>query len=78
MMYMADWKTKLDAFLQLNDREILTHAGRISKELAEEAAHAQYEKFAENRRMIEADHADEDLRQLVRRLTESLEEDPDV
>jgi hypothetical protein len=78
IMYMADWKTKLDDFLRLNDQEILTHAGRISKELAEEAAHAQYDKFAENRRMIEADHADEELRQQVRRLAEGQKEDDDA
>jgi len=78
MMYMADWKAKLDGFLRLNDREILTHAGRISKELAEDAAHAQYERFAGNRRMIEADHADEELRQQVRRLTEGDKEDNDA
>jgi hypothetical protein len=78
MMYMADWKAKLDDFLRLNDQEILTHAGRISKELADEAAHVQYERFAENRRMIEADHADEELRQQVRRLTEGPKEDNDA
>jgi len=33
-MYMADWIKKLDAFLTLNDRDILTHAGRISHEMA--------------------------------------------
>ena len=78
IMYMADWKTKLDDFLRLNDQEILTHAGRISKELAEEAAHAQYDKFAENRRVIEADHADEELRQQVRRLAEGQKGDDDA
>ncbi|HSN23989.1 MAG TPA: virulence RhuM family protein, partial [Methylomicrobium sp.] len=29
-MHMADWITKLDGFLKLNDRNILEHAGRIS------------------------------------------------
>jgi hypothetical protein len=77
IMYMADWKAKLDAFLQLNDRQILTHAGKISKELADEAAHAQYAKFVENRRMIEADEADEELRQQIRQLMEPPEEDTD-
>jgi len=78
IMYMADWKAKLDDFLRLNNQEILTHAGKISKELAEEAAHAQYGKFARNRRRIEADHADEELRQQVRRLTEGPAGDDDA
>jgi hypothetical protein len=29
---MIDWKEKLDAFLQLNEREILTPAGKISQD----------------------------------------------
>ena len=29
-MYMADWIRKLDDFLRLSDREILTHAGKVS------------------------------------------------
>ena len=33
-MHMADWIKKLDAFLTLNERDILTHAGRISHEIA--------------------------------------------
>ncbi|MEO5648859.1 MAG: RhuM family protein, partial [Ginsengibacter sp.] len=31
-MYMADWIQRLDAILQLNGRELLTHAGKISHE----------------------------------------------
>jgi len=69
-MTMRDWIGKLDAFLQLNEQEILTHAGRISAELAKETAHAEYETFADHRRAIEAEEADEELRQTVRRLTE--------
>jgi len=34
-MRMADWINKLDAFLTLNQRDILTHAGRISHPVAE-------------------------------------------
>ena len=41
-MHMADWIAKLDDFLRLGDREILTHAGSISHQLAEEHAYAQY------------------------------------
>lgn len=44
-MHMADWIVKLDAFLRVNDREILTHAGRISHEMAQGKAELEYEKF---------------------------------
>ena len=44
-MHMGDWIAKLDAFLALNDRDILTHAGRISHELAQAKAELEYDKF---------------------------------
>jgi hypothetical protein len=44
-MYMADWLRKLDQFLQISEREILTHAGTISAESAKEKAEAEYDKF---------------------------------
>ncbi len=44
-MYMADWVKKLDGFLTLNDRDILTHAGRISHEMAQAKAEMEYSKF---------------------------------
>ena len=44
-MYMADWISKLDAFLALNDRDILTHAGRISHEMAQTKAEQQYDAY---------------------------------
>ena len=48
-MYMKDWIEKLNGFLTLNDREILTNAGRISHELGKANAEREYEKFKENR-----------------------------
>ena len=55
-MYMKDWIAKLDGFLSLNDREILTHAGKISHELAKHHAEQEYEKFREiQSRQIESD-----------------------
>lgn len=48
-MTMEDWVKKLDGFLTLNDREILTHAGKISHELARTYAEQEYEKFSQER-----------------------------
>lgn len=44
-MHMADWIRKLDGFLTLNERDILTHAGRISHEMAQTKAELEYDKF---------------------------------
>jgi hypothetical protein len=41
-MYMADWIGKLDDFLRLSERQILTHAGKISHETAVEKAEAEF------------------------------------
>jgi hypothetical protein len=43
-MYMRDWITKLDQFIQLSEREILTHAGKITSEAARALAEQEYEK----------------------------------
>jgi hypothetical protein len=42
---MADWITKLDDFLRLSEREILTHAGKISHEQAVEKAEIEFERY---------------------------------
>ena len=49
-MYMRDWIQKLDDFLRLSGKELLTHAGKISAELAKQKANAEYDKFKERTR----------------------------
>ncbi len=44
-MYMKDWFVKLDDFLRLSEREILTHAGKTSHQQALDKANAEYDKF---------------------------------
>ena len=41
---MKDWILKLDDFLKLSDKELLTHAGKVSAELAKEKANIEYDK----------------------------------
>jgi hypothetical protein len=43
-MYMKDWAAKLDDFLKLSGRELLTHAGTVSREQALAKAQIEYEK----------------------------------
>ena len=44
-MHMQDWIIKLDNFLSLNEREILTHAGKISHQQAIDKALGEYDKY---------------------------------
>ena len=46
-MYMKDWIAKLDDFLKLSGKDLLTHAGMISAEIAKEKADSEYAKFKE-------------------------------
>lgn len=48
-MYMKDWAEKLDAFLEFNEHEILTNAGKIRAKVAEQFANEQYEVFHQQR-----------------------------
>ncbi|MBW8049575.1 MAG: hypothetical protein FVQ77_04400 [Cytophagales bacterium] len=56
-MYMNDWEKKLNAFLTLNEREILLDAGRISHKMAKELAENEYKTF--RKQQIEALDAEE-------------------
>jgi hypothetical protein len=47
-MTMADWIRKLDDFLRLSEREILTHAGKVSSDAALKKAHIEYEKYRQS------------------------------
>ena len=44
-MYMKDWIQKLDDFLKLSGKELLTHVGSISAEVAKLKADSEYDKF---------------------------------
>jgi len=46
-MYMQDWLERLDGFLRASRKELLTHAGRISHEVAEKKALAEFAKYKE-------------------------------
>ena len=44
-MTMNDWIERLNAFLQFNGKEILKNAGKISREVAQELAYKEYDKY---------------------------------
>lgn len=58
-MTMQDWREKLDAFLQFNQREVGRDAGSVSSEVAKALAEAEYEKFRRARLAQEAQQPDE-------------------
>jgi len=66
-MAMRDWSDRLDAFLSFNERDILTHAGRLKAAVVEKLALDRYERFDAQRREAEKLAADrEDLKALER------------
>jgi prepilin-type N-terminal cleavage/methylation domain-containing protein len=67
-MYMADWRLKLDGFLQFNGREILDNAGAVSAEIAKERAEAQYEKFSARRLQVEAEQPGGDFDTMAKQI----------
>jgi hypothetical protein len=44
-MYMKDWTARLDSILQLNGRELLSHAGQISHQMALDKSSDEYQKY---------------------------------
>ena len=52
-MYMADWISRLDSILQLNGRELLSHAGKISHEKALEKSETEFEKYKRTKKANE-------------------------
>ena len=51
---MRNWREKLDAFLQFNEREILQDAGKVGKAVADRLAEVQYEIYNAQRLKQEA------------------------
>jgi len=67
-MYMKDWIERLDSILQLNGRELLTHAGKISHKMAIEKSGEEYEKFKKQQKAIEKEASLKELEEDIKRL----------
>jgi hypothetical protein len=68
-MYMKDWIQRLDAIIQLNGRELLTHAGKISRKLALEKSAQEYEKYKEVQKQLQHEENLKELEQDIKQLT---------
>lgn len=67
-MYMTDWIQRLDAIIQLNGRELLTHAGKISHQMALEKAALEYDKFRDTQRRIQHEENLKELEEDIKML----------
>jgi hypothetical protein len=72
-MHMADWIKKLDGFLQFNEQNILTHAGKVSQQLALEHAEREFEKYANAQSKIELTSDFDQIVETAKRLKQSEE-----
>ena len=68
-MHMSEWIKKLDAFLNINDRDILTHAGKISHEMAQQRAEGEYEQYHQ-RQIEEQTRVGSDFDRMTEQLTD--------
>lgn len=50
-VFLKDWQQKLDDFLRFNERDVLADAGHITRAAADQKAAAEYDQFAERRRV---------------------------
>ena len=67
-MYMKDWIARLDAVISLNGRELLTHAGKISHEMAITKSGLEYKKFKDEQKKIEKIQSLKELEEDIKRL----------
>jgi len=67
-MYMKDWIERLDAIIQLNGRELLTHAGKISHQMALKKSALEYDKFREAQKQLQHEESLQELEQDIQQL----------
>jgi hypothetical protein len=66
-MKMADWVSRLDAFLQFNEYQILKDAGKVSHEVAVKLAEKEYDKF----RVIQDQNFESDFDKEIKKIKPS-------
>jgi hypothetical protein len=67
-MYMKDWIQRLDAILQLNGRELLTHAGKVSHEMALKKSGQEFEKYQLSQKVLEKEQSLKELEEDIKKL----------
>ncbi len=72
-MTMSAWIAKLDDFLRLSDREVLTHAGKISADVAQAKAEAEFGVFLQ-RQLAAPSHAEQDFEAAISKEVKAIEQ----
>ena len=67
-MYMNDWISRLDSILQLNGRELLNHAGKISHEMAVQKSGEEYAKFKVELKKTEKEQSLKEIESDIKKL----------
>jgi hypothetical protein len=66
VMYMKDWIEILNGFIKMSRQEVLTHAGKISAEIAQRKASSEYDVFKKK--------SDDELSEVEKQFIASVEE----
>jgi hypothetical protein len=81
-MYMKDWILRLDAIFQLNGRELLTHAGKISHQIALEKSSNELKIYQDKQKQIQQEEnlkeLESDIKQLRIKKTGKLDEHTEI
>ena len=67
-MYMNDWIARLDSLLQLNGREILTHAGTISHKMALDKSGQEFQKYKNTQSQLEQEQSLKEIEADIKKL----------
>lgn len=73
-MYMKDWIQRLDAIIQLNGRDLLTHAGKISRVVADERAALEYAKYRHEIKRLNREESMNELERDIKQLSHKKNE----
>jgi len=71
-MYMNDWIARLDTILQLNGRELLTHAGKVSHDMALKKSGEEFEKYQKAQRALEKEQSLKELEEDIKKLKKGV------
>lgn len=74
-MYMKDWIVRLDNILQMNGRELLTHAGKISHQMALEKSNLELEKYKEEQKKTALESSLNELEHDIKQIENKAKKD---
>lgn len=71
-MYMKDWISRLDSILQLNGRDLLTHAGKISHDKALQKSGDEYEKYKQAQQLQQKEQSLKEIEEDIKKLGKDI------